>query len=214
MADDTKDRLVFTALQLFSEKGYAEGSLDDVARVTNISKPTLYYYFPSKAHLFYQLSCLKSDEALVQLTEIGKEKDPLVRLRKLIRFQLENVTRDVKFYRYFFDHRPPLKNKSLKAELRGKLSQYSQFFYDAVSEAIAAKVLPPIDPFVAAHAIFGATFWIYKWYDPKRFNIDDVLNQLLTMISIQPGNDGRAAKKPRRETKSKKSGSSKSRATT
>jgi len=181
-----KKEILDAAQEVFSTKGYAEGSLDDVARATNISKPTLYYYFPSKAHLFYQLTCMKNDEAVAKLAEISKIKDPLDRLRGLMRFQVEQVTGDMQFYRYFFDHRPPLKSKRLKAELRDKLTEYSQFFYDAVRDAIAAKVLPPIDEFVAAQAIFGATFWIYKWYDPSKYTVDEVLAQLLTMIGIPP----------------------------
>lgn len=182
-----RSEIVEAAAQIFAKNGYDETSLDDVAQAINLSKPTLYYYFPSKAHLFYHLASLRADEAIAKLREIGKIDDPRERLVALMRFQLEQVSSDRRFYRYFFDHRPPLNNKKLKQELRDKLAQYSEFFYDGVERAIAAGILPPVDKFIAAQAIFGATFWIYKWYDPEKLSMDDLLEQFLTLIHVRSG---------------------------
>ena len=184
-----RSEIIEAAAQIFAKNGYDETSLDDVAQAINLSKPTLYYYFPSKAHLFYTLAAARADEAIAKLAEIGRIEDARARLIALIRFQLEQVGSDRRFYRYFFDHRPPLNNKKLKQELREKLVQYSQFFYDGVERAIEAGILPPIDRFIATQAIFGATFWIYKWYDPEKLSTDDLLDQFLTLIHVRPEKD-------------------------
>ena len=43
MADDTKDRLVFTALQLFSEKGYESTSIADILKAIGRGRMLLAY---------------------------------------------------------------------------------------------------------------------------------------------------------------------------
>ncbi|GLR66860.1 hypothetical protein GCM10010909_15400 [Acidocella aquatica] len=181
-----REEILQAARNVFVQKGYANASLDDVARETGLSKPSLYYYFPSKAHLFFELASQRADEQLILLAKIAEEPDPYECLVQLMRHQVTQVTGEMDFYRYFFDHQPTLEDKQLRAALAKKLAVYSGYFYKSIRRAIIAGILPPIDEFVATQAIFGATFWIYKWFDASRFNADDVLNQLLQMIGVTP----------------------------
>jgi|SRR6516165_3334013 len=179
-----REEILDAARKIFARRGYQSSSLDDVAAETGISKPTLYYYFPSKAHLFFELASLHADEQLITLERISREPDPTRCLVALMRHQVQQVTMEMDFYRYFFDHRPELKDPKLRAALKMKLTAYSEYFYRGIRRAIEAGVLPHIDEFVATQAIFGSTFWIYKWYDAKRFTPEDVLQQFLRMIGV------------------------------
>ncbi len=179
-----REEILSAARQVFADNRFATASLDDVARATGLSKATLYYYFPSKAHLFYELASLRADEEIAKLAKIAEEPDPRACLVLLMRHQVTQVTGGMDFYRYFFDHRPALKDKQIKLALAKKLGIYSDYFYQNIRRAIDAGILPPIDEFVATQAIFGATFWIYKWFDSERFSAEDVLNQFLMMIGV------------------------------
>jgi TetR/AcrR family transcriptional repressor of nem operon len=55
MADDTKDRLVFTALQLFSEKGYESTSVADILKAAKANSGSLYHFFPTKQDLLLEV---------------------------------------------------------------------------------------------------------------------------------------------------------------
>lgn len=55
MADDTKDRLVFTALQLFSEKGYESTSVADILKGAKANSGSLYHFFPTKQDLLLEV---------------------------------------------------------------------------------------------------------------------------------------------------------------
>lgn len=46
--DSTRDRLVFTALRLFSEKGYLSTSVADILREAGANSGSLYHAFPTK----------------------------------------------------------------------------------------------------------------------------------------------------------------------
>jgi TetR/AcrR family transcriptional repressor of nem operon len=49
--DSTRDRLVFTALTLFSEKGYQSTSVADILRAAGANSGSLYHAFPTKQDL-------------------------------------------------------------------------------------------------------------------------------------------------------------------
>ncbi|MEI9994096.1 MAG: TetR/AcrR family transcriptional regulator [Rhizomicrobium sp.] len=55
MAEDTKDRLVMTAMRLFSEKGYESASVADILRAANANSGSLYHFFPTKQDLLIEV---------------------------------------------------------------------------------------------------------------------------------------------------------------
>jgi len=55
MAEDTKDRLVMTAMRLFSEKGYESASVADILRAACSNSGSLYHFFPTKQDLLMEV---------------------------------------------------------------------------------------------------------------------------------------------------------------
>lgn len=51
MSPTTRERLVFTALQLFWEKGYGSTSIADVLQAAKVNSGSLYHFFPGKQDL-------------------------------------------------------------------------------------------------------------------------------------------------------------------
>ena len=50
-----RDRIKASATVLFAEKGFYGTSIIDIAKACNTVKSRLYYYFPSKGQLFYEI---------------------------------------------------------------------------------------------------------------------------------------------------------------
>ncbi|HLE65109.1 MAG TPA: TetR/AcrR family transcriptional regulator [Candidatus Bathyarchaeia archaeon] len=50
--EEARARIVKAALRTFSEKGYHQTTMDDIAKRLGVSKGALYLYFPSKEELF------------------------------------------------------------------------------------------------------------------------------------------------------------------
>lgn len=48
MADDTKERILFAAMRLFSQKGYGSTSVSDILHAANANAGSLYHFFPGK----------------------------------------------------------------------------------------------------------------------------------------------------------------------
>jgi AcrR family transcriptional regulator len=50
-----KTRILESAHRVFSEKGYREATMDEIAEGVGLSKPALYRYYPSKEELFREI---------------------------------------------------------------------------------------------------------------------------------------------------------------
>lgn len=82
------------AAELFYKKGYAETSLDEIARRAEISKATIYLYFKSKDDLYYQIvepALAELSRRLVGIAD-NREEPAEITVRKII-----DATRDVFF---------------------------------------------------------------------------------------------------------------------
>lgn len=64
--ENTKQKIIETALTLFSERGYDAVSVGEIAAAVGIKAPSLYNHFPSKQSIF---------DAIVETTALQYEKD-------------------------------------------------------------------------------------------------------------------------------------------
>jgi AcrR family transcriptional regulator len=55
MADDTRERLVMTAMRLFMEKGYESTSVSDILRGAGANSGSLYHFFPTKQEVLLEV---------------------------------------------------------------------------------------------------------------------------------------------------------------
>lgn len=55
MGDETRERLVLTALQLFAEKGYGSTSIADILKAAGANSGSLYHFFPTKQDLLIEV---------------------------------------------------------------------------------------------------------------------------------------------------------------
>src|SRR5216117_1618190 len=65
----TKRKLLRVALKIFADRGYAGASVQAIVDAARVTKPTLYYYFGSKAGLYQALLDWANDERLRLMRE-------------------------------------------------------------------------------------------------------------------------------------------------
>ncbi len=66
---DARQAILDSAIAIFARKGYAGASIQDILQATKLSKPTLYYYFKSKAGLFQAILDSAYDESFRLMKE-------------------------------------------------------------------------------------------------------------------------------------------------
>jgi AcrR family transcriptional regulator len=67
---DTEERLLDSALTLFSEKGYEGTSIREIIEQAGVTRPVLYYYFANKEALFTRLVEAQFEHIYADLDEI------------------------------------------------------------------------------------------------------------------------------------------------
>jgi AcrR family transcriptional regulator len=61
MSDDTRQKLVMTARQLFMDKGYGSTSVSDILKAAGANSGSLYHFFPTKQDLLVEVLKLYRD---------------------------------------------------------------------------------------------------------------------------------------------------------
>lgn len=79
--EDTKQKILDKALELFSTQGYEAVSVGEIAKAVGIKAPSLYNHFPSKQAIF---------DAIVESTAVQYEADT-----DKIDIHVQNVTQDI-----------------------------------------------------------------------------------------------------------------------
>lgn len=79
---DTKARIQAVACELFTKRGVQQTSLQDIAQEIGITKPALYYYFPSREALLQSLVQPLVDDMTSFILE--REKPPIPSARQLL----------------------------------------------------------------------------------------------------------------------------------
>jgi AcrR family transcriptional regulator len=81
-----KKKIIQVATQLFSEKGYHDVTIDEVATKAGIAKGTIYLYFESKERLYLEIleNCFESIESRIE-KEVSKTDPASEKLRKVLR---------------------------------------------------------------------------------------------------------------------------------
>ena len=86
MGDDTRTRLVLTAMRLFGEKGYESTSVSDILKAAGANSGSLYHFFPTKQDLLLEVLRMYRDGIGPMLLEPawGGVADPIEKVFALL----------------------------------------------------------------------------------------------------------------------------------
>src|SRR5688500_15556461 len=80
-----EDDILKMAEQLIGERGYANLTMDELAEMVGISKPTLYQHFKSKEDIAVR-ACIRGFDEVVQFLEQPLREPAIERLTGLLRW--------------------------------------------------------------------------------------------------------------------------------
>jgi AcrR family transcriptional regulator len=89
---EVRDAILKTALQLFSKKGYARTTLEDIARGSGVSTANVYVYFRSKLEILYAIYDPWMRE---RLNSLESRMAALERPEEKLRLLLTTLWRDI-----------------------------------------------------------------------------------------------------------------------
>jgi AcrR family transcriptional regulator len=185
------------AAELFGERGYDAVSLEDVADRLDVTKASLYHYFPSKDALGSAAIETLGDEWTTRLERLpgAAAGTPQERLRALIHGQVTVAVRDYPAALRLFlspNDWPEPQRASIKALRR----RHDELFRSVVDEGVAAGDFTVIDVDTVLQCMHAAMTQAPAWCgelqgEARDRAITDLTDTLLLLVGIAPPTAGR-----------------------
>ncbi|GIK66813.1 MAG: hypothetical protein BroJett018_46070 [Chloroflexota bacterium] len=180
---NTRERILDSALNLFSRKGYHDTRMDEIVEESETSKGAIYFHFPSKERLFLALMDQFASLLERRIREaIEQEDEGMQRVRAALTACLDT----------FGKYRLPAKIMLVQAVGLGAIFEkkrlevndhFANLIRTYLDEAIKVGDIAPVDTEIVSHAWMGAIYsvvirWVYTGEpEPER-----ILSTLLPLL--------------------------------
>jgi TetR/AcrR family transcriptional regulator len=166
-----RQELLATALDLFSEKGYHNVSMNEIAQESEFAIGTIYKFFRNKEDLYKTLIIELVDRFQVSLREaIEAKEDEIEKLRNYVRVKGEVFRANISVIRLFFVEAQGASlnlGAGLDAEIRAKKEEGLQALRSVFFSGIKSKRFKNIaDPYLLAVALDSITkAFLFLWFE-------------------------------------------------
>jgi AcrR family transcriptional regulator len=157
MKNQTKEIIFNGALKAFSERGFNETNMEEIAKVCGIAKGTLYYNFKNKQELYIYILKVGMDRFVQDIHETMAEvpKDQVEsRIRKLIQVHIEFIGREPDFCRLLVSK--GWVSQEQHFNIRQVLADYFDFMEAEIDSGKSyGKISGKLDTKTTANCLFG-----------------------------------------------------------
>lgn len=184
--ENRRDEIVRAAQDLFHRQGYANTSLDDIARAVGIKREGLYYYFENRTQILITIIRPLGLQLRDAVRAIQESDDPP---EEKIRRAVENHLR--RFENRFAESKITLRddyfseNEAVLAEMGPVWDDYEDLWAAIIAEGQEKGVFDPdLDPRLAFLGILGLCNWVARWYEPgKSIPVPDLIAMYNRMVA-------------------------------
>src|SRR5512139_236067 len=154
---DKRNRILRAAIQIFSQKGFFNSKVSEIARASGVADGTIYLYFKNKDDLLISLFEEKMGEVVAGVRQrISAGGDALAKLRIFIDNHMELLEREAGLIEVLQVELRQSK-KFLKDYTPAKFFEYLEVISDILEEGKREGIFrPDLNVSVARRAIFGA----------------------------------------------------------
>jgi AcrR family transcriptional regulator len=176
--------VIRTAARAFNQRGYHNASLDDVASMLGVTKPTLYYYVRNKDELLFECfqTGLRPIRAAVRASRAGGSPARERLTRVLLRYA-EAIASD---YGGCMVRAEDLNlSADLHARVKSLMSEVDQGLRRLLRAGMADGSIARCDPKLTAFALAGALNWIAHWYrDRQALDASEVARNFVELFEL------------------------------
>lgn len=151
LMNDKKQQLKRIAVQLFSERGYHQTSVQEIAKQSDVSKGAFYKHFDSKESLLIELLKDNHDE-LFQKLQSPMRSDSLSQRETLVKrltIELEQLEQNKSFILTLFTEFPPSEKNLISEMMSDFHKKIMEWHKHCLLEAFGEKIKPIIWDLVA-----------------------------------------------------------------
>lgn len=189
---DRQQTILAAARSVFAQKGYAESSITDIARMARVSDGLIYKYFQNKRDLLFHVLREFYERVMADLESVvaggSSFRD---RLHKLVSQHLQVFIADVDLCRLFFSE-VRVASDYTGSNIQELNRRYSSVLVKLVEEGVASgEVRKDIDPRLLRDLLFGAiehVAWSHVAKD-RPLDIPKLANELTRIVMVGVGSE-------------------------
>jgi AcrR family transcriptional regulator len=195
-AEETRVRIVSCARKLFTEKGYADTSINDLVNAAGVTRGALYHYFKDKASLFAEVFTEVAREMVGRILQAATEGENLwERIRNGREAWLDSCTEPEVYRIVLIDGRSVLDANRRRAIMASIGSVEANLIRSAMELLVQSGELPTGIPLDSAATLLTGAFdaaaiTIAEAEDKQkaRKEISELLTMLLTALRAYVAN--------------------------
>lgn len=178
------DVILRNASKAFTERGYYKTSLDDIARMQNVTKPTLYYYIKNKEDILVKCEEVTCGRINAMLDEVMEKKvNGYAMLQSFIMEYIPIITDDVA--RCHVRHRGQMEDSQLASKSVQNHKDIENRVREIIQIGIEDGSIRDCNSTILAILLFdslnGLTSW-YKSAGPVKEN--ELIGEVLKLVTI------------------------------
>ncbi|MCY9695724.1 TetR/AcrR family transcriptional regulator [Paenibacillus alginolyticus] len=182
----SKEKIIQTAVEVFSENGYHRASMDEIALRANVAKGTLYYHFPGKAQLFKTLVKDGFQEIIDKVQADLKANLTLEeQIKRIIRHNLDLFLESSRLAHIVFNELSNGIDQEVLEELKKLRIDYIHFLASVLEEGKHEGVLRDVNCNLAAAGIVGmldsaCNYFLNNKHEGSRDQIEQFFYTIIT----------------------------------
>lgn len=151
--------IVRLASQLFRDMGYHSATMDKIAEIAGIAKPTLYHYFRSKEEILFNIHLLYINPLIEsQRHRVESDVSSARVVYEVILEHLHVIAESPGMLQSFIDHQREL-SADRRQEMKGNRKTYRHLVEESFQRDIDRGVIAPCDTRTVAFSLFGMCNW-------------------------------------------------------
>jgi TetR/AcrR family transcriptional regulator, cholesterol catabolism regulator len=159
--------MLVQARRLFSQRGYGDTSLEEVAQVLGVTRQAFYHYFKSKEDLLWRIVGELGDQLLDRALPIANSERPaLERIQLIMSAHAQALLDDREAFLIYLMDRQKI-GKANRREVQSGEYKYTELIADVIEAGQRDGTIRAAPPRVLALLLTGQANSILRWYRPR-----------------------------------------------
>ncbi|WP_018758329.1 TetR/AcrR family transcriptional regulator [Paenibacillus terrigena] len=174
-----KEKIHHAAMALFVKKGYHATSIDDVARLAQISKGLLYNYYKGKEELLAAMVLIRIEEVKEVMEDAAALLTPGDQLRHIVEGAINNVYRRPEVYRFYLNLQTQPEDDHILATYSAMLNDESRKQFEVQCRIFKQQGVkePRMKSLQFSAALQGAMLMMTTY--PGDFPVEEIKEQII-----------------------------------
>ncbi len=158
---DAKDRLLQSAKELFSQKGYHETTVEEIVHRAGLSKGAFYFYFKSKEDILKELILIMSERMIKDLEQKVHSEGSVEELLKACVSDFFRMFYEDKEIAYIFFYELLRTSEEFRRIHQEKTQRVKELLLELVNRGVRNKEIKSGNPEVIVYMLMGFVRFLY-----------------------------------------------------